>query len=414
MEQTLLDVAEAQERLLSHFSLLNIQAISLNDALGRVVAHDIVLPVDLPLFDNSAMDGFAVQTSDIRGASISQPKRLKVIGDIPAGAPWSGTLRSGQALRIMTGSPIPDGADAVVPVESTDAGFHQSERNLPANVLVFKEASRGEFIRRSGDDVKAGTKVFSPGHVLRPQDIGFLAMIGVDKVQVRRKPRIAIISSGDELIPFDSPLQPGKIHDANLPMLCALVNRAGGDILPIGILGDNELEVAKGLDQAAQSKADLILSSAGVSVGAFDFMRKIIEQLGRLNFWRVNMRPGKPLVFGHYKDVPYIGLPGNPVSAFVGFEVFVRPAILFMAGYKEIYRSYQPVTITQDIETDGRETYFRARAQNVGGLWQAVLAGHQGSGNLFSVVQSNALIIIPSGVKSVPIGSQVNAWIFDS
>lgn len=414
MEQALLDVAEAKEKLLAHFRPLDAQTISLSAASGRVLAQDIHLAVNLPLFTNSAMDGFAVKSSDLSGASSSHPIRLDVIGDIPAGTVWNGTLQAGQALRIMTGAPIPDGADAVVPVELTDSGFHHSGSNLPSSVLVYKAAAPGEYIRKVGDDLKSGTQVLSAGHVLRPQDIGFLAMIGQHQILVHRQPRIVVISSGDELVAYDMPLQPGKIHDANMPMIGALVDQAGGKAIPIGILADDVDVIASELSQVELLQADLIISSAGVSVGAFDFMREIIERLGKLNFWRVNMRPGKPLVFGHYKGIPYIGLPGNPVSAFVGFEVFVRPAILKMSGRSDITRKYQQVRLTQEIETDGRETYFRAVVENIDGVWQAALPSHQGSGNLFSVVNSNALIIIPSGVKSVPIGSQVSAWIFEN
>jgi molybdopterin molybdotransferase len=261
--------------------------------------------------------------------------------------------------------------------------------------------------------VKKGEIIFRAGIRLRPQDIGYLAMLGIPKVSVYRKPQVAIISTGDELIPVGVSLEPGKIYDSNAYTLSALISREGGNPIYLGIAVDKETAIQELFERAISLNVDLVLSSAGVSVGAFDYVRKIIEQYGELSFWRVNMRPGKPFLFGHYHQTPFVGLPGNPVSAYVGYEVFVRPAILKMVGIKELYRPVIRVQLLENVESDGRESYLRAivRSQNEG--WVAKLTGHQGSGNLYSLVQANALLIIPSGVKSLPIGCEVDAWLLD-
>jgi molybdenum cofactor synthesis domain-containing protein len=249
-----------------------------------------------------------------------------------------------------------------------------------------------------------------PGFRLRPQDVGFLSMLGFAQVPVYRQPRIAIFSTGDELVPVEEQLRPGKIHDSNSYTLIAAVELAGGKAFNLGIVADREDKVRDCLDQAVAMQVDLILSSAGVSVGAFDFVRSVVERQGDLDFWRVNMRPGKPLAFGHYQGIPFIGLPGNPVSAFVGFEVFVNPALLKLGGVKDWTRPTRQVHLLEGIESDGRESYLRAVVLRKEGRLAAKLTGHQGSGNLRSLVQANALLVIPAGVTSLPAGSAVEAW----
>jgi len=238
-------------------------------------------------------------------------------------------------------------------------------------------------------------------------------MLGVALVPVYRKPRIAVFSTGDELLPVEAPLQGGKIHDANTYILVALIEATGGVPVNLGIVEDQENTVKAALDQAQFEGVDFILSSAGVSVGAFDFVRSVVEKEGRMDFWRVNMRPGKPLAFGHYQGRPFIGLPGNPVSAFVGYEVFVRLAIAKLAGLNDWKRPTKRVRLVEPVESDGRESYLRAIVEEKNGELQARLTGHQGSGNLRSLVQANALLIIPSGVKSLPTGAETNAWLLD-
>ena len=296
------------------------------------------------------MDGFAVQSEDTTLASQQRPVRLAVVADIPAGIAPEIQLQSGQAARIMTGAVIPAGADAVIPVENTD--FDSRDAGLPApdSVLIYSAASAGTNVRPMGQDVHIGEVVLPANHRLRPQDVGLLSMVGAAQVPVFRRPLVAVFSSGDELLPVEVPLSPGKIHDSNTYTLLSLVEEAGGQTLNLGIVRDTSQAVENCLDQAAAEKVDLIISSAGVSVGAFDFVRSVVEQNGHLNFWRVNMRPGKPLAFGQYQDIPFIGLPGNPVSAFVGFEVFVRPAIARLCGERAAARVTQQVKLMEPVD----------------------------------------------------------------
>jgi len=414
---SLLRVKEAQNRILSHFRPVGIETLPLAKCAHRVLAADIAAQNDLPFFDNSSMDGFAVIAADLAGTSSVSPRTLNVVADIPAGTSPDVTLTNGQAARIMTGAQMPKGADAVVPVEETD--FHDRNPGTPAPkaVSVYRALKAGDYVRGQGTDVQIGQPVLQSGHKLRPQDMGLLAMLGVADVPVHIMPRVALLSSGDELLPVDAPLQPGKIRDSNTYTLSALLEGAEVEVLNLGIAADRRESVEGLLENAAAQKVDLILSSAGVSVGAFDFIKDVVEAQGELNFWRVNMRPGKPLAFGKYKDIPFIGLPGNPVSAFVGFEVFVRPALEQLSGLetantqKGTGRPRVRVQLAEDISSDGRESYLRANVREDNGILCARLAGHQGSGNLLSIVQANALLIIPAGVKSLATGEEVDAWL---
>ncbi len=409
---TLLNVQAAQERILSHFHPVETETQPLTTCAGRVLAADI-LSSDLPPFDNSSVDGFAVIASDLIGASISSPRALKVTADIAAGAVVDVTLGHGEAIRIMTGAAIPKGADAVIMVEDTDFNSRNVGSAPPSIIRVSKAVQVGENLRKRGMDVKAGHKVLFAGQRLRAQDIGLLAMLGVANVSVYRKPRVALLSSGDELIPVEMPsLAPGKTRDSNSYVLSALVNESGCEAMALGIAPDKQDAIQFMLDQAVGVSSDLIISSAGVSVGAFDFIKTVVEMHGKLDFWKVNIRPGKPLAFGEYRKVPFFGLPGNPVSAFIGFEVFVRPALSKLCGMKVAERHKVKVRLSEPIESDGRESYLRARVQEQDGILSASLTGHQGSGNLLSLVQANALLIIPAGVKSLPIDAQVDAWMF--
>jgi molybdopterin molybdotransferase len=313
----------------------------------------------------------------------------------------------------MTGAPIPAGADAVVPVENTDFDHRDAGTPAPQAVQIFKPARAGDNRRQRGTDLRAGEVVLSRGHVLRPQDLGLLAMLGVAQVLVYRKPRVALFSSGDELLGAEAPLEEGKIRDSNSYTLAALLANTGAETIRLGVAKDNHESVKALLEKAAGLNVDLILSSAGVSVGAFDFVKQVIESNGKLDFWRVNMRPGKPVAFGEYSGIPFLGLPGNPVSAFVGFQVFAEPAVQRLRGLPNPYRQTVRVRCEEQIDSDGRESYLRARVRTDGerGDLVARLTGHQGSGNLHSLVQANALLIIPAGVKCVPAGQEVNAWL---
>lgn len=414
--QPLLSVSAARARLLDRFRKLPVVRQKLSQAGGRILGEDFQANVDLPPFDNSSMDGFAVRAADIESARPDRPVILRVIADIPAGMASDYSVSAGEAIRIMTGAVLPNGADAVTPVENTDFNDRSAGTPAPEFVKVYKPENVWANIRRQGDDIRKGEPVLGAGKLLRPAEIGMLSMFGVADVPVHRQPRIAIFSTGDELLPVEATLVPGKIHDANSYTLGGLVEQAGGLPLHLGIIPDNIEAVRAALHKAVALEADLILSSAGVSVGAFDFVRNVVEEEGELDFWRVNMRPGKPLAFGSYQGVPFIGLPGNPVSAYIGFLVFVRPAIWKMSGLPDGTARTRPVEVGEAIESDGRESYLRAVVVPAAGPGKAPLArlaSHQGSGNLHSLVLANALLIIPSGVKSVPVGAMVDAWMLD-
>jgi molybdopterin molybdotransferase len=404
----MLSVAEARERILSHFHPTKEEFISLIDCVGRVLSADVSAAHDLPLFDNSSMDGFAIRTADSSNAAAS-PVTLKVVADIPAGSAPTVTLAQGQAARIMTGAQLPEGADAVIPVEDTDFHSRDTGTRAPKTVSFSRVVNAGENVRPRGMDLHAGEIILQKGRKLKPQDLGMLAMLGVGRVSVHKKPRVALLSSGDELLEVDAPLTAGKIHDSNSYSLAALIQNEDAEVLRLGVARDTRKSVEDLLQKAISKKVDLIISSAGVSVGAFDFVKEVIESNGKLDFWRVNMRPGKPLAFGQYRDIPFIGLPGNPVSAFVGFEVFVRPALGRLSGQMDGIRFTVKVRCGEEIESDGRESYLRAKIRDENGVQTAVLTGHQGSGNLLSLVQADALLIIPAGVKCVAVGQEVDA-----
>ncbi len=406
----MLTVSEARERILVNFQPVESETVPLTRAASRVLADDVVAKTDLPLFDNSSVDGFALRVSDTAGATAASPRILQVVADIRAGDYPATPLQAGQAARIMTGAMLPPGTEAVVMVEDTDFNERSPGTPAPQKVAVNKKLRIAENVRRRGDDLHAGDKVLPAGSRLRAQEIGLLAMLGAVEVPVYRQPKVALLSSGDELLPVDVPLSPGKIHDANSYLLAVLAASAGVNLLQLGIAADTEADVRSRLERAVEEKADAIVSSAGVSVGAFDYVKSVVEADGELDFWKVNMRPGKPLAFGKYHGIPFFGLPGNPVSAFVGFDVFVRPALEKLSGLTPRSCPRRTARLAEPVESDGRESYLRAVVAEEDDHLVARLTGHQGSGNIFSLVQANALLIVPSGVKSLPANSEVELW----
>jgi len=408
---SLLSVEQARERILSQLDSVGTESIPLTTCANRVLGVDIVAADDLPLFDNSSMDGFAIRSADTLNAAPGSGVTLRVVADIPAGSTPTVSIAPGQAARIMTGAQMPEGADSVIPVEDTDFNDRSPGTPPPQTVSIEKNVAYRDNVRQRGMDVRARDAVLKKGNILKPQDVGLLAMLGFPEVDVYKRPLIALLSSGDELLEAGAPLESGKIRDSNSYMLASLVESTGTDVLRLGIAKDTRESVQGLIEQAVLLNADLILSSAGVSVGAFDYVKNVVESNGRLNFWRVNMRPGKPLAFGEYRNIPFIGLPGNPVSAFVGFEVFVRDAIGKLKGTSNGSRRRIRVRSGEEIHSDGRESYLRAVIREEFGQSIAQLTGHQGSGNLLSLVQANALLIIPAGVKCVPAGQEVDAWL---
>jgi molybdopterin molybdotransferase len=409
----MLSVHAAQQRILAHFPPIEKIYLPLERAAGHVLAAPIHADSDLPPFDNSSVDGFVVHAGDVAAASEEHPVILPVMGDIPAGTQPTFTLQPGQAARIMTGAPLPTGAEAVVMVEDTDHNQRKPGTAAPQQVSIYQPVKTGNNIRRRGTDLQKGAEVLLPGQRLRPQDIGMLAMVGVANAPVYRRPRVAVLSSGDEIIPVEAALAPGKIRDTNTYTLAALAAKAGCEVIRLGVAADTREAVEKLFAAAVEVRPDVIISSAGVSVGAFDYVKDVVASNGSLDFWKVNMRPGKPLAFGEYRGIPYFGLPGNPVSAFVGFLVFVEPALEQLSGLQTVERPRVSVFLGEAVESDGRESYLRAVIRLEDGRRIAHLTGNQNSGNLFSLVQANALLIIPSGVKSCPLETKVDAWLLE-
>lgn len=407
----MLSVEEARARILGSIKRVETETVPLEVAAGRVLAEQVLAGSDLPAFDNSSVDGFAVRAAEVSSAEPEQATTLPVSGDVPAGAAPGLILQPGSAARIMTGAPLPIGADAVVMLEHTNFRPETTGSPPPQQVTFYRAAGYAENVRHRGDDLRAGQTVLQPGRRLGPADLGLLAMLGRPLVDVFRHPRLAILSTGDELIPVGAPPAPGKIRESNSYALAALAMEAGAEVIRLGIAPDQRSAVEQLIEKAVSQGADLILSSAGVSVGAFDFVREVVESHGTLDFWRVNMRPGKPLAFGTYREIPFVGLPGNPVSAYVSFLVFVAPAIAFMSGGEQPSRRTVRARVGETIHSDGRESYLRARVEEHDGTYLAQLSGHQGSGNLYALALANALLIIPSGVKSVPPGEEVIAWL---
>jgi molybdopterin molybdotransferase len=406
----MLKVSEARKRLLSQFEICDVEGVHFTKSLGRVLAEDIVAEQDSPQFSHSAMDGVAVFHSDLMEVKPNQPVLLSIAGKISAGDIGSVRLESGQAVLIMTGAPVPEGADAVVRVEDTNLDF--SSEIIPAQVEIYRRAGVGENIRVRGENYPAGSRVLQAGSVLRSQDVGMLAMLGQAEVPVYRKPRVGIFSSGDELVEPGKPLGEGEIWNSNSYMLSALVDSCGGEAVDLGIIRDTEDDILAAFNKLIDLEVDLILTSGGVSMGIHDYIRRVLEKHGELDFWRVNMRPGKPLAFGKFHGVPFVGLPGNPVSSFVGYKIFVCPAISRMVGRTEIPLEYLKAVLDEPLKSDGRESYLPASYFKDGETLHARPIGNQSSGNLYALVQANCLIIVPASVQSLTKESIIEIWSF--
>jgi len=409
-----LTVEAALKLVLDGFSVLDAERVPILEALDRVLSEAVSAQDSLPPFANSSMDGYALRASDLAPASRTQPVVLRVVADIAAGSVSRVVIESGTAARIMTGAPMPTGADAVVPIEATSEPWRDAVRMLPEEIEIYEVVKPGAYVRYPGEDVMAGSEVLPAGHVLRPQEIGVLASLGVAKVSVVRKPRVGVLATGDELIAVEEELRAGMIRNSNSYAQTAQIIRLGAEPVSLGIARDDESDVRARLLAGLDAGVDLFISSAGVSVGAYDVVKAVLEAEGNVGFWRVRMRPGKPLAYGRYKGVAYLGLPGNPVSAMVSFERFARPAILKMAGHRNLERPCIEVEMQEEVHSDGRETYMRSvvsPAPDVG--YVASSTGSQGSHIMTSLVQANALVIIPEGVKTVKVGQKLKALMID-
>jgi molybdopterin molybdotransferase len=406
MTEPMLTVEQALERVLSAFHALEPEQVPILEALGRVLAKDVYAGEDIPPLANSSMDGYAVLAADTVGASPNRPARLRIVGQIAAGYVPETAVASGTTMRIMTGAPIPSGADAVIKVEDTDTDGKY--------VNIYTEVAPGNYIRSAGEDVRQGELVLSKSTLIRPQEIGMLATLGHREVLVHRRPRVAILATGDEVVEIDQPLAPGKIRNANSYSNAAQVLEHGGEPLLLGIARDNVDDLTAKIRAGLEQGVDLFLTSGGVSVGDFDLVKDVLAAEGEIAFWRVCMKPGKPLAFGRIGGVPVLGLPGNPVSVMVSFEVFVRPAIWKMLGRTDLARPTLQATLMDEItHKDERRHYVRVRVEKHNGAYRAHLTGGQGSGILSSMVKANALAVIPEAWDHAPTGAQVEVILLD-
>ena len=379
------------------------------DAVGLNICEDIIATIDLPRFDNSAMDGYAVRAEDVTEAAQDAPLSLPVVGEIAAGKAALHRLSPGTAMKIMTGAPVPLGADTIVPYENTDRGA--------SDVKIFAPSLVGQHIRRIGEDIKVGTRLFREGDHLGPRDIGVLAGIGLDKVQVRPRPRVVVISTGSELVdPGQELTNEQQIFDSNSYLLAAAAKAAGAQVFRVGQVSDDRNEL-KRLIADQLLRADLILTTGGVSQGDFDIVKAVMPEMGACDFAQVAMQPGKPQGFGliGHDRVPMIMLPGNPVSAFVSFEAFVRPVIRKLMGARPYVRTVVKCEAARDINSiPGRLQLARGiiRAGRSGN-WQVELAGGHGSHLLADLARSNGLVILPEDTEFVSAGQEVDVWLLD-
>ena len=401
----MLSVAEALERVLAGVRALGAESVPLAEAFGRVLAELVVAEREVPPWDNSSMDGYAVRADDTRTASADRPVTLTVVGDVAAGRVAPRKLDPGQAYRILTGAPLPAGSDAVVPQEEV--------RREGVRVVVARPVERGACVRPRGEDIHAGDRMLEPGMALRPAALGVLAALGRGRVGVHRRPKVAVLSTGDEIVPPEAPLGPGQIPDSNTYTLCALAIEAGAIPLSLGIAGDRREELVERLRGGLE--ADVVVSSAGVSVGDRDFVREAAETLGaRLDFWKVNMRPGKPLTFGRIGERLFFGLPGNPVSSMVTFELFVRPALRRLGGYRHVGRPRVRAEALEPIDNPGsRPGYLRVRLEPLGAAVGARPTGGQGSGILRSMLLADGLAVVPGDTR-IPRGGTVEVIVLTS
>ncbi|MFM2106180.1 MAG: hypothetical protein RL338_1212 [Chloroflexota bacterium] len=433
MSGGLLSLDLARERILAGVEPLGSETVAIGAALGRILAAPLVARVDLPPFDNAAMDGYAVRAADVAGATDAAPARLVVVGDVRAGADAAAGPGPGEAVRIATGAPLPAGADTVVQVELTtpvDADGRTGERGrdatgpLPAACLVHAALPAGAAVRRRGEDVRAGQELASAGSEAGAALVAIASGSGNPTLDVHRRPRVAVLVTGDEVRPAGEPLPPGGLPDANGPGLRALVVESGGEAVELGIARDRLEEVIERL-RTGIAGADVVVASGGVSVGPYDMVKPAFEAVGRIELWRVAIQPGKPLTYGEAeapdgRRVLLFGLPGNPVSAFVTFELFVRPVLRRLAGRRDILRPVDRGRLMDPVSTSaGRRTFVRvvaerdpdgAERRDGSGRVLLRLAGGQGSHVLSGLVAAEGLAVIPEELGDAPAGTDVPLW----
>jgi len=402
----MISVEEALERMLAQIQPLEVTTVPLAQSQGLVLAEDVVAQEDMPPFANSAMDGYALLSKDSKPRE-GQPPRLRVTGGVAAGYVAEHAVEEGTAMRIMTGAPVPPGADSVIQVELTRSQGPESEW-----VEILQEVAPGNNIRPAGEDMRRGQHVLARGTEIGPWEIGVLATLGRANVPVIRRPRVSILGTGDEVIDVDEALRPGKIRNSNSYLLEAAVRKAGAEPRRLGVARDTVESLREKFSAAVQS--DLIITSGGVSVGDFDLVKDIMREQGEINFWRINMRPGKPVAFGHIGGVPLLGLPGNPVSAAVTFELFGRPVIRKMLGHTRLLRPQVDVIVEDGVgEVVSRRHYVRARVELRDGRFVARTTGNQGSNITTSLLNANAFIVVPEGGVAIHPGDTAKAILLD-
>jgi molybdopterin molybdotransferase len=398
-------VSDAVARIVAGIEPLSVERVALLDALGRVLATPVVSPLTLPAWDNSAMDGYALRASDVEGASTEKPITLAVLETVAAGAFPSRAVTAGSCTRIMTGAPLPEGVDTVIRLEDTDGGIER--------VSIRNDRDAGRNVRHRGEDITTGTKVLDRGQPIGAAQIGVLASVGASSVDVYRQPRVAFFGSGDEIVDLDrfgEALDGKKVVTSNSYTLHSLVRLNGGIPLNLGVARDDPSDIRSRIDRAAG--CDLLVTSAGISAGEFDYLRPVLAEAGvTLDVWKVRMRPGAPLGFGWLGTMPWIGLPGNPVSTMVTFELFVRPVMRRMLGHTRLFRRPIPVTLEEPVKIGAALTHFLRAIVSVkpDGTLSARLTGPQGSGILTSMSVANALLVIPQERPRVEAGETVNA-----
>lgn len=379
--------------------------VGLQDARGCILAEDVTAPWPLPPFDNAAMDGYAVLTGSVVAASPSMPVRLNVIEDIPAGSRPTSTVAAGTAARIMTGAPMPRGADAVVPVENTDG-------QMPV-VTIYQPTAVGRHVRRAGDDIPSGEIVLKAGTVMEARQTALAAAVGRGRVRVHPRPRVVVISTGDELVEPGRPIGPGLINDVNGIMLAVASLDLGAEAYQVGPISDDAKVLASTL-QDQLVRADLIITTGGVSAGAYDTVKSVLSQLGTVEFVKVAMQPGKPQGYGHIDGTPIFNLPGNPVSAFVSFEVFVRPVLRRLLGYTQLFRPTVEARAAQAFDSPaGKRQFARGQLSYQDGDWQFHASMTQGSHQIGMLAHANSIAVVAESVEHVPAGTPLTVMRLD-
>jgi len=401
-----LSVEEAQEAVLDRVQVLDPEETPILETLGRVLAVDVYADTDIPPLSNTAMDGYAVRSADTRGATRDRPITLRVIHNLAAGYTSDVAVTEGTAIRIMTGAPIPPGADAVIPFEWTE--------QVGDEVALHDEVELGANVRPAGEDVRKGELVLPSGTQIGPAEVGMLAALGHSRVSTIRRPRVGILATGDEVVDIDTPLTPGKIRNANSYSNAAQVLTLGGLPVLLGIARDDVAAIRERLQGGLRQQIDMLLTSGGVSVGDFDVVKEVLREEAEMTFWQVKMRPGKPLAFGQIGGVPLLGLPGNPVSAMVSFELFARPAILKMMGKDPMQRKVVRARLEDGLNKRVGFRYFvRVTLEQRDGDYVARLTGEQGSGILLSMVRADGLAVLPEDRPRVEGGEEVDVFLLE-